>query len=63
MADPKPPKSRPEPRKPDPSVYGGRWGGSGKQGDPPGQGKVDRPERVEPSKEKPGAGEADGPLP
>lgn len=64
MAEEKPhdpqeaPKSRPEPAGPGPAVYGGQWGRSGKQNDPEGLGKVDRPGRIEtPNDEAPGAGE------
>lgn len=50
MAEEKP-KSRPEPKRPGPSVYGGEWGSAGKQGDPAGQGKSDRPDKIKPSRE------------
>lgn len=57
--DPKPPESRPEPP-PERNVYGGQWGGAGKQGVPDGEGKVDRPGRVKTPDESHGEGDHDG---
>jgi hypothetical protein len=50
MADEKP-QSRPEPKQPGPPIYGGEWGSAGKQNAPEGEGKPDRPGKIEPSKE------------
>jgi hypothetical protein len=62
MSEPKAPESRPEPPETpaaEPPVYGGRWGGSGKQGDQPGEGQVDRPHRVSDPAESEGQGDTD----
>jgi hypothetical protein len=58
MADEKP-QSRPEPAAPGPSVYGGQWGGSGKQ-NPKETGKRDRPGQIKVPRESEGEGTEDG---
>ena len=58
MADEKP-QSRPEPATPGPSVYGGQWGGAGKQ-NPQEKGAPDRPTRIKVPPESEGQGTDEG---